>query len=81
MSMRMTTAWEELELIRFVERASEDFEAHPEHITYTDGEIVPGCLFAVRWGLGKDCVLVFKLDEFFQPVNYQNVITKENHHE
>jgi hypothetical protein len=40
------------------------------------GEIEPGCWLALRWGMGKDCVLVLKLDEFEQPVNFQNIIKR-----
>lgn len=60
--------------IEFAEKAAAHFAAHPEHSTYTEGEIISGCLFAVRWGLGDDCVLVFKLDENHVPTNYQNLV-------
>jgi hypothetical protein len=58
----------------FAEKAAAHFAAHPEHSTYTDGEIVPACFFAVRWGLGDDCVVVLKLDENHTPTNYQNLV-------
>lgn len=58
----------------FAEKAAANFAAHPEHSTYTDGEIVPACFFAVRWGLCGDCVVVLKLDESHTPTNYQNLI-------
>ena len=41
---------------------------------YTFGDIVPGSLFAVRWGPNKNNVLVLKLDDFFVPANYTNII-------
>jgi hypothetical protein len=28
----------------------------------------------MRWGMGGDCVLVLKLDEDFELVNYQQII-------
>ena len=55
----------------FVELAAAHFQKHPEHFTY--GELTEGSYFGVRWGLGKDCVLVFKVGS--EPVNYCNVIT------
>ena len=60
--------------LEFAEKAAAHFAAHPEHSTYTDGEIVPGCFFAVRWGMGEDCVLVLKIDEYHVPTNYQNLV-------
>ena len=60
--------------LEFAEKAAANFAAHPKHSTYTDGEIVPGCFFAVRWGMGEDCVLVLKIDEYHVPTNYQNLV-------
>jgi hypothetical protein len=74
MNARMTRVSEELARLQFAEKAAAHFAAHPEHWTFTDGDIVPGCLFAVRWGLGKDCVLVLKLDDYELPVNFQEII-------
>ncbi len=62
------------EEIGFVEKAAKHFAEHPEHNTYTDGEIVSGGMFAVRWGLGDDCVLVMKLDDSFEPTVYGQLI-------
>ena len=60
--------------IEFARRAAKDFEEHPEHSSY--GDLEPGSLLALRWGLGNDCVYVFKLDEYFVPTNYMNIVGK-----
>lgn len=74
--MRMTTIYDEQARMDFAQRAAKHFSDNPHIQSYTDGEIVAGCLFALRMGLGKDCVLVFQLDEFFEPTNYQNIVDK-----
>ena len=73
---RMTTEAGELEKLAFAKKAAAHFASHGNHTTYTDGDVLPGCLFAVRWGLGEDCVLVFKLDECAEIVNYQQIIRR-----
>ena len=76
--MRMTYLSEEKELQEFAIRAAKHFEENQQHRSYSDKEIEPGCLLAMKWGCGDDCVLVLKLDEFFEPVNYQNLINKKS---
>jgi hypothetical protein len=71
--MRMTSVAMEEELINFVKEASEYFAMNIDCRTYSHGEITPGCLFAVRWGLSSDCVLVFNLGEQ-TPRIYQHCI-------
>lgn len=71
---RMTTRTEEQDRIRFASKAAEHFAAHPEHGSFTDGDIEPGCLLALRWGLGNDCVLVLRLHDYEMPVNFQQLI-------
>ena len=58
----------------FAERAAEDFAENSKHYTFTDSTIEAGCLFALRFGLNEDCVVVFRLDENFEPINYQQLI-------
>jgi hypothetical protein len=70
--MRGVTA-EDIEAeLAFARKAAANFAQHPEHATF--GNIEPGGLFAVRWGLGNDCVLVLKLDETHTPTNYQQLV-------
>lgn len=58
----------------FARRAAAYFADHPETRTFADAEIKPGCFFAVRWGLGEDCVVVLKLDEQHVPTNYMQLV-------
>lgn len=76
--MRGVYLSEELVQIEFAKKAARHFATHSEHSTFTDGEVVPGCLFAVRWGLGDDCVLVLKLDEMHTPTNYYQLVRSES---
>lgn len=61
----------------FALKAAKHFERHPEHSTYTAKEVEAGCFFAVKWGAKDDGVLVFKLDESFEPQNYCNIIKQQ----
>lgn len=63
---------DELAQIEFAKSAAEYFAAHPAKASY--GEIAPGQLLALRWGLGDDCVLVLKLDELHVPTNYAQLV-------
>lgn len=76
--MKMTTIEEQEELLDFIAEATAHFDFYPEYRTYTKGEILPECLFAVRWGLGDDCILVFKLGDM-EPTIYQNCINTQTH--
>ena len=60
----------ETERQEFAKRAAACFAKDPRKWTYTDGDIREGCLFAMRFGLGNDCVVVFRLDPEYEPVNY-----------
>ena len=62
----------------FALEAARFFARNPEMTSYTAGEITSGCLFAIRWGLGRDCVLVLQLDEAVEPVIYENVVEPVN---
>ena len=72
--MRIVKVEEEMEQIRFAERAARYFSLHPPAYAYSDGEFSPGSLLALRYGLNSDCVLVLKFDDKFEPTNYQNII-------
>ena len=71
---KMTSITQEKNQLEFAEKAAEHFTKHPDHSSY--GDLEPGSFIALRWGLGDDCVLVLKLDEYFQNVNYQQAIKK-----
>lgn len=71
---RVTSIDQENEKIEFVKKAAARFKDSPELATFTEGEIEPGCFFAVRWGMHNRAILIFKLDDCFEPVIYGDVI-------
>ena len=72
----MTYINDEIETQEFAKLAAERFAGNKELYSFTKDKIIPGCLFALRWGLGEDCVVVFKLDENFEPINFQQLVKK-----
>lgn len=58
----------------FVLVAAKHFKDNPEHSTFTLSDIKAGCWFAMLWGLNNNGVLVFKLDDDFEPTIYMEVI-------
>ncbi len=74
--MIMTTYSDERERRDFAKSAADHFATHPQHWTYSNNDgPTPGQLFALRWGLGDDCVVVFRVGDD-EPVNYQNIIPR-----
>jgi hypothetical protein len=74
---RMTTVGEQADLLDFANEAAACFAKNETCWTFTrSGRIKPGELFAMRWGMGNDCVLVFRIDDNFEPVNFQQAITR-----
>lgn len=54
--------------IEFARKAADHFLAHPNHWTYSDGQVEFGDLFAVRWGadpMRAHAVLVIRVDDAF----------------
>lgn len=74
--MRQVHEADILEELEFARRAAERFAADPELYSYTEKDIVPGAFLALRWGLGKDCVAVLKLDELHAPTIYTQQIPR-----
>ena len=69
----MTTLSERQEKDDFAKRAANSFKLNPQHWSYTDNTIESGEYFALRFGLGKDCVVVFRIGD--EPIlNYQQLI-------
>lgn len=58
----------------FARRAAKHFAENEETRSFTDGDIERGCLFALRFGLGNDCVVVFEIGENIEPTNYQELV-------
>ena len=72
--MEMVHIEEQEDKLEFVREAAEIFSKNPKCRTYTRGAIKPGVLFAMRFGLGEDCVVVFRIDEDFPVENFQNIV-------
>ena len=72
--MKYVTYESEMSILEFTNRATDHFESNKKSVTYTHSDIVAGCLFATRWGLSDDCILVFRLDDDFEPMNFQQII-------
>lgn len=61
---------EEEEKLNFVKMAAKAFEKDAKLNTFTEGEIKSGVYFAVRWGLGDNCVLCLRLSDKEEPTVY-----------
>ena len=72
--MRMVHLYEDDEVKEFAQKAAKYFSEHSECINFTITDIEAGCLFAMRYGFSNDCVAVFRIDEVFEQVNYQQLI-------
>jgi hypothetical protein len=59
----------------FVEGVKKKFDEQPW--LAADGDLSPGSYFAMRWGMGDDCILVLKLDEDHRPEVYQQALDKD----
>lgn len=65
---------DEKERLNFATRAAAYFAEHPDCTAYTAGDVVQGEWFAVRWGMGNDCVLTFRISEEDPVTVYQQAI-------
>lgn len=72
--MKHVTLSEEEEKQAFVKKAADYFAKNKDKWSYTAGDIVAGCYFALRWGMDDNSVLLFKLDENLEPVIYGQAI-------
>lgn len=73
--MRIINLTEQAERTDFVMKAAGYFAKNHNKTTYTTGAIEADALFAIRWGLGQDCVLVFRIAD--EPELYEYVIQQE----
>lgn len=74
--MRMVQMEEERKLHEFVQKAAKSFSENPKFYTFTEDKIDRGVFFAIRYGLGDDCIVVFKISDEMEPVNFQNIIKR-----
>ena len=72
--MRETTFDEEMAVLKFAQKAALNFEQDQNLLSFTNSAIEAGCLFALRYGLGNDCVVVFRLARDFVPIDFQQII-------
>lgn len=63
----------EVERQEFAEKAARHFKANPQHWSFSSGDITAGEWIALRWGLGDDCVLVFKVGDE-EPIIYGGLV-------
>lgn len=72
--MKMTSVDKIREEMEFAELAAKEFAKDKKLSTFSLSDVEPGSFFAVRWGLGDDCVLVLKLCDVHEPTIYQQLI-------
>jgi len=75
--MIMTYIDDETDILNFVQVASEHFSTHHKHTTFTLEDITPGCLMALRYGGGNDCIVVFRLSDKYEVINFQQCIKQQ----
>ena len=67
---------EDDEVRDFAKKAAMFFAKYDDYYTFARGGIEAGELLAVRFGLDHDCVVVFRLDKGFEPINYIQLINR-----
>ena len=75
--MRQYYESEETERLEFARLAAKHFNDNPQDVTFRKDELEKGCLMALRWGLSMDCIVVIKLDDCFEPINYAQFIDRD----
>lgn len=64
---------ETLDTMRFARRAREAFAENAEGNTFTEEDIGPSVLFAVRWDNTGKAVLVFRISKDCKPTVYAEI--------
>lgn len=73
--MRCINLMEQEQRTEFALKAAEYFADHPAITSFTSGGVEEDALFALRWGLGADCVMVFTIKD--EPEIYEQIIAKD----
>lgn len=70
------------ERLDFARKAAKFFEDRPECVSFSENGPKKGGLMAFRWGLGADCVLVFRVsDDYDEKIMlYPQLIDREAAH-
>ena len=74
--MRIVNIAEEDERKAFALEAAAEFAANKGMWSYTRGPIERDKWFALRFGGGDDCVVVFKTHEYMEIVVYENIVER-----
>lgn len=75
--MRQYYEREEEDQLNFAHEAARHFEKNLTDVTYSKTAPEKGGLMALRWGMGCDCVVVFRISSYDEVVNYCQFIDKE----
>lgn len=59
---------------QFALSAAQYFADNSDKYSYSEGCLQEGELLALRWGLGEDCVLVLKIDEYAPLEIYEHIV-------
>ena len=70
--MSMTTIEERAAELDFVRKAAQAFAEDPKMVSY--GDLSPGTLLALHWGLHNRAIKVVRLAEDFTPVIYGDAV-------
>ena len=68
---------EETARLDFARKAAKHFEENPQNVTFSRNGPEKGEFFALRWGAGLDCVVVFKIHEYEDIINYCEFIDRD----
>jgi hypothetical protein len=72
---RNTTVEAENEKLDFVQEAISKFDKNAGLASV--GDLAPGSYFAIRHGLGNDCLLVFRLDPEHEPEIFADCLDRD----
>ena len=68
---------QENEKLAFAQKAAKWFEDNPVDLTYRDSDFEKGSFLALRFGADFDCVVVVKLCEYEETINYCQIIDRD----
>ena len=77
-SMITYEEFSDIDMKVFAKKAAKAFKEDKDMVSYTYGEIEGGDFFALRFGLGGNRVVVFKIDDCEPVINYPLTIGDTN---
>lgn len=72
MTRRVTSLEEQEELTTFVKKAAETFAERPDMASF--GDLKPGTLLGLRWGIHDRAILVVRLSADHDPIVFGDVV-------